>query len=367
MNGLFAVPESPTLWHPPHREGRTGVMELPLQEEEEPIVSAMDAHFGTADNVTVTLLMGPRGQGKTLCLAGMQDVMIRRYERAGYPGRVFSNFKTWFIRHAPDGRPIDYYSPYMLEDVSEFPAWFRRGYMTVDEIQSMASSRRAMSKGNVFVSSFLTQIRHRDIETLFTTQYPQVLDYQLLIQVNYFVRIRCIARYRDGFPALLQLYIFDYWGQDTGKDWRKRWPPAMEDVDDIRLLTVPHSLRGAWNTHQIIASSYWGAEVRNRVNLEEANGEEDWMKAMNQAMDTATGVISDNPMARFEFSLPRGIDFAIGKKVVEEANRASRGKLTDAGAVADWLDNTGRYDITDHMGPSGHRILRARRLEESLP
>ena len=43
----------------------------------------------------------------------------------------------------------------------EYPWWLRDAHMFLDEIQTAATGRRSMSKGNVFLSTFLTQLRKR--------------------------------------------------------------------------------------------------------------------------------------------------------------------------------------------------------------
>jgi hypothetical protein len=299
---FFAPPDaSEALWGTPslisHQGANSGLWGATERNVE--ITSADDAHFGGFAGNTAIMLMGRRGNGKTLLEDALADQTIRSYETRGYPGRVFTNLNMSFLRMVADdgtvltskeardsgvhAKSLDIYSPYLIEDVQEFPDWFRNGYVVGDEVQTMASGRRSMSKANVNLSQFLTQMRHRDIDAIFTTQFPQVIDYQLLLQVDLFVKVHIVRRrpYPPYFPWILEIEIWDWWGQLTGKDWRKTWPPTREDIDGRRRIIIPERLMGTYSTKQIIASVYWDKSVRERVNIDEElalGGHAEWMQ-----------------------------------------------------------------------------------------
>jgi hypothetical protein len=86
-----------------------------------------------------------------------------------------------------------------------------------------------MSTVNVSMSDLLTQLRKLDSEMAFTTQFPQVLDYQLLLQVDLF--IRCQSHYGG---RMIEMQVYDYWGQWSGNDYRKPWPPPPGEYDWVR-------------------------------------------------------------------------------------------------------------------------------------
>ena len=209
------------------------------KNKDQSFIPGLDAHMGQGGNQCV-LLMGRRGHGKTALLTAILHLMLAKYEKQYYAGRLFANYQVSFFRKDASGKPIDYYSPYIAEEMATFPPWLEKGIVAIDEFQNMGASRRSMSKVNVNLSSFLTQVRHRQIECLFTTQFPQVLDYQALLQVDKFVRVSTLMSYppnKQGkrFPRVMELEIYDYWGQDTGRDYRKlcevgwkKWTPKSE-------------------------------------------------------------------------------------------------------------------------------------------
>ena len=307
-------------------------------------IPGLDARIGKGHNLCI-LLMGRRGDGKTALETAMLNRMLQKYRSQYYSARLYANYPVSFFRKNANGKPIDYYSPYLVEEISTFPPWFRRGYMAIDEFQSMASSRRSMSKTNVNLSAFLTQIRHRQIECIFTTQFPQVLDYQALLQVDLFVRVRTLMSYpanREGkrFPKVQELEIYDYWGQWTGLDHRKRWPPTIEDVDATRRILLPQWIGDTYDTDEIIASSYWNDGVRERVILEEHErhgGDAQWLVDMKPQMEEANKVLEDGPKQDY-----RDLDDLInrlpkGRKVHLQMYVATAMKLSH-GVVASIID-----------------------------
>tara|TARA_R100001163_G_C5066256_1_gene204584 strand:+ start:3119 stop:4255 length:1137 start_codon:yes stop_codon:yes gene_type:complete len=269
----------------------------------------------------VVLLMGRRGHGKTLFMTAMARHMIQQYEKAKSGYRLFSNYRIDYMRKTPSGDMFDVYSPYLIEDVMGYPDWFRNGYLLLDEIQTAASGRRSMSRSNVFLSTFMTQIRHRNIEAIATTQFPQVIDYQLLLQCDLFCSIEIAHRNEKGIPDVLTLYIHDYWGQWTGKDWRKYWPPRNHEADAVKKITGVASVIGHYSTEQIIAPTFMDDYSRSAVIMsEEAKFELDgkekstWAKELEDAQIEAESKGYEAPQ-RLEKSLDDFIDSLSGSEI----------------------------------------------------
>ena len=263
----------------------------PPQEKSEEILSGVDARIGAGSNL-LGMLIGVRGEGKTYLMTGLLQRQQEVYVKRRFPGRLFANYECKFFRRAPDGRMIDYWSPWLLDEISMFPPHLSGGIMAIDEVQGGALGRRSMAGANVNFSFFLTQIRHRDIEALFTTQFPQLIDYQVLIQTNLFIRVRTVARYRSGAPAQIRCQIYDYWGTFTGKDYRKQWPPQPEDVDAVRDFYLAPWLAGTYDTKEIITSQYWSQQVRERIirsEHERHGGDREWLEEMRPHMQDAQG------------------------------------------------------------------------------
>jgi hypothetical protein len=251
------------------------------------------------DSSITALFMGRRGRGKTLAMSTLALIMQRRFMRYRTGGRIMTNYWLDFLRRDSDNKPIDLYSPILIDEAIEYPSWLRNAYMVLDEIQTAATGRRSMSRTNVGLSAFATQIRHRNVEMAFTTQFPQVLDYQLLLQVDLFISVDVATRDEWGIPTALTFYIHDYWGQWTGLNHRKRWPPPDDEADRVRMLTGVRRLIGHYSTKQIIAPTFSPFRDRLIDDEDELLGRPgDWDEATS-AVEHAQEAIKDNPGAAY--------------------------------------------------------------------
>lgn len=196
----------------------------------------------------IMLMMGRRGQGKTLAMTAIGRIMQIRHmlKRTGW--RIMSNYKVSFA---------DYSSPYLIEEMLDDQTKFKRCFILIDEISSAFPSRRSMARANVDWGRMLEQIRKFPAEMIFTTQFPQVLDYQLLLQVDYF--LRCNMAFADN---AVDLDVYDYWGQDTGKDYRKPWPPRPGEQDWERRIGNISQMYGAYNTGEQIGTIWSSSRER---------------------------------------------------------------------------------------------------------
>ncbi len=265
-----------------------------------PMKSLIDIRPKSYVDASITaLFMGRRGRGKTLAMSTLARIMQRRFVKFRTGGRVLTNYWLDFLRRDANNKPIDLYSPILIDEAIEYPSWLRNAYMVLDEIQTAATGRRSMSRTNVGLSTFATQIRHRNVEMAFTTQFPQVLDYQLLLQVDLFISVDVAARNEWGIPTALTFHIHDYWGQWTGRNYRKRWPPPDDEADSVRTLTGVSQLIGHYSTKQLIAPTF--SPFRDRLMDEEdelLGVSVDWNEATTAIEKTQT-TLHDNPAAAY--------------------------------------------------------------------
>lgn len=279
--------------------GGSDPMAMPWERERK-VKSLIDIRPKSYVDASITaLFMGRRGRGKTLAMSALALIMQRRFVRYRTGGRIMTNYWLDFLRRDSNGKPIDLYSPMLIDEAIEYPTWLRNAYMVLDEIQTAATGRRSMSRTNVGLSTFATQIRHRNVEMAFTTQFPQVLDYQLLLQVDLFISVDIAARDEWGIPTALTLHIHDYWGQWTGRNYRKRWPPPDDEADDVRTFSGVNQLIGRYSTKQIIAPSF--SPFRDRLVDDEDDLLDipvDWNEA-TEAIEEAQVKFKDNPAAAY--------------------------------------------------------------------
>lgn len=163
------------------------------------------------------LLSGPRGSGKSAYQNILLQVQKEAMEHDGFPWQLWTNYQR---------EQATVQNPYLLEILQSYPKEARNLSMGVDEIQNATPSRRSLARINLDLSAFLTQIRKRSIDGVFTTQFPSVLDQWIVMQFSLF--IRCKA-YEGG--RIIKCFVFDYWGQYTGNDARKIWPPRIGEHD----------------------------------------------------------------------------------------------------------------------------------------
>jgi len=190
----------------------------------------------------VVMFFGRRGRGKTLGMSTVAKYQQSRYQHKKARMKVMSNYNLTFA---------DYASPYVVNDMASYPDWARDAILCIDEVGSQFPSRRALAGVNLNFANFLTQIRKRRVEVMFTTQFPQVVDQLVLLQCDLF--IECDV---DRMARRLDLYIHDWWGQWTGKTYRKPWPPDSDSYDDMRTLYNPRSVFGQYRTDEVIAAQW---------------------------------------------------------------------------------------------------------------
>lgn len=198
-----------------------------------------------------------RGRGKTLSMTMLAKILKRGFIAHHSNWRLLSNYWIRFANHS---------SPYLIEDITDDPFLAEDSIVLLDEITSSNPSRRAMSRLNIDMARFIEQIRKLRCEIMFSTQFPTEVDKSLLRQVDLFIltesHIHPFARVNPvlAAQAYIDLYIFDYWGQYTGRFVPPQWPPPPWLADrKMRLFNLP-SVWNQYKSSEFIPTA-WGSDA----------------------------------------------------------------------------------------------------------
>ena len=267
---------------------------------------------------TVSCFIGRRGKGKTLMTTTLGRLMQERFNRAGIPFRVYSNYWTSFSDRADQA---------IVEDLQEFPAWLDEvpySLLLIDEVAELLPSMRPTTGNNLLTMTFFKQIRKRGVSIIMATQFPQEITTGILRQCDFF--INCRALY--GGRAVETMW-WDWPGNITGNWGRKYWPPEPDTEDWKIVFHNTDKMWGSYNTDEIVAPHHSDRreairdqQVQRRGELVGASPEEtlltssgegpsfppDLQKIFLDAQGSASGVVflSDvlQPL-RFHFGSPR--------------------------------------------------------------
>lgn len=226
------------LWLPANEQ----IPVTPSPEGMTTVRTPMDLKTARSFLPRVAILFGRRGQGKTLWLTAMLWMLKMRAEALGTPRMVFTNYWTSFSDHA---------SPYLLDELQEFPDWANNAIIGLDEIVDLMPSSRAMSTYSLLTQTFLRQIRKRGCEVIGATQFPQELGRAVLRQVDFFLETE-LVQYGRG----VRTYWHDWWGQFTGQYKQRYWPPERDAHDFSFTLWGTDQMFGHYRTEEVVASVY---------------------------------------------------------------------------------------------------------------
>jgi len=190
----------------------------------------------------VTLLMGRRGRGKTLGMTWYAASRDRYYKRHGFPNKIAANY---WMEHA------DYVRPDLVEWLMGYPDAGHDMFICLDELGTIVSNRRSLSRANLDFGNFLGQVRKRRNSVMSTTQFPQWIDKMTLYQIDLFMLMESHAN-----NSRIKVYVWDWFGQFTGDMRIKRWPPAQEDVDLIFWMLNTDKMFPKYLSDQVIAPSW---------------------------------------------------------------------------------------------------------------
>lgn len=242
----YAKPKGPSYGESPAPSAIFSRMDAAqVAEENLKLLLPKDIPHKKAFRPLCVMYIGRRGQGKSLAMTTTAHIMQQRYKEKKFRYQVFTNYKCTFAQ---------YTSPFLVDDLIGFPDWAENSHICIDEASAFAPSRRSMARDNLNFSNFLTQLRKLHSEIGFTTQFPQVMDIQLLLQVDLFIR----CKLHDGGRAI-ELQVFDWWGQWTGKDGKKSWPPEPDTHDWVIWYHNTHTMWDKYDTDEVQAP-IWSAQ-----------------------------------------------------------------------------------------------------------
>ena len=236
------------------------------------------------DPITV-MLAGRRGRGKTALLTFFGMFMREAFHAHNVDTKIAANYNT------DVADPGIYCNPYLIDDLMEFPEWADDLIVLVDEVAALFPRRRSTARVNVDFSSFMQQIRKRDVEVIFTTQFPGMLDDQLLINIDLYCMCNMWPRHGWNAGKHVTLYIWDWHGQFTGKFARPRIPPDGPPTWK-RTFTNVNRVFGHYNTKEVISRLWGTSQNRNSIAgqfWEKGNNEDEEEVAAMQALQRAEG------------------------------------------------------------------------------
>jgi hypothetical protein len=191
----------------------------------------------------VIMFIGRRGEGKTLAMTRWAYNMAALYRHAkAFQMRIACNYYMDFAHLS---------SPYLPEALMTFPPWGRDLLVCYDEITSLVPSRRTTSRMNLNFGNWLMQIRKRNVSVLMATQFPQVIDRLVLHQTDLFIHCELI----NGGQAVRH-YVHDWWGQWTGKQFTKPWPPIQDMYDYEWVLPNTDAMFDRFRSSEVVPSNW---------------------------------------------------------------------------------------------------------------
>jgi len=285
---------------------------------------------------TISLLAGARGKGKTLTMTAIGRMMLDRFIASGQHHKVMSNYHVDFA----------YYShPLLIDMLMDFPSWAHHLFVMVDELDAYFPSMRAQTRVSLSFGTFIKQIRKRGIELIFTTQHPQEIDRRLLRQVDLFLYPTLVNRRND-----LRLRVWDWWGNYSGDQRVKKWPPWVEphaEPPDAEwaILNIA-TMFGQYRTDEVVAPLWsdqrenilmdeWGADITKAAEKAE----------QAQAQLDGTETEPETAATLFDLIEAQGERFQV-HRLYGEAKTLER-TITSPKAFRDWLANRGWLVVKD--------------------
>ena len=193
------------------------------------------------------MLAGRRGMGKTATLTFIAGFFEAHYKAQNRDVKIASNFNC---DYASDG----WSDPMIVDYINGFPPDARDMLVLVDEAAAYFPRRRSLARTNVDFSTFLQQIRKRGIEMAFTTQFPGMLDDQMLINIDLYSLVSMWPRSGPSKGRYVDIYVWDWHGQFTGQFTRPRIPPDGPPTWRRRFHNVNRAAFGHYNTYEVIGA-----------------------------------------------------------------------------------------------------------------
>ena len=254
MSSVLQMPSNPVLHMPSPQPLRD---QIRWTEDETAAVHTLDSLPARRKHIpTVTCIFGRRGQGKTLLATTMGEQLKTRFDRAGLPFRLYSNY--WMAAS-------DKSDQHIVEELQEFPVWLGDSpysLLEVDEVAELLPSLRPMANDNLLTMGFLKQIRKRGISAILATQYPQEVTMGILRQCDWFILTQSVEGGRH-----LKTYWWDWPGNITGRWGRKYFPPERDTHDFAVGYSNTWRMFGRYRSEEIIAPRF--ADRREEIRAEQ--------------------------------------------------------------------------------------------------
>ena len=212
--------------------------------------------FGKFEPITV-MLAGRRGHGKTSVMTAIGQLFSWAYAQHGVKVNIAANYNT-------DIATPGFASPDILYDIMEYPEWADDMLVLIDEVATAFPRRRSTARINLDFSTFMQQIRKRNTELIFTTQFPGMLDDQLLINIDLYCQVNMWPKGGTAPFTNVTIAIWDWHGQWNGKFSRPRIPPDGPPSNMITFYNV-HKIFGHYNTNEVIAPMWSRAAQRDKI------------------------------------------------------------------------------------------------------
>ena len=215
---------------------------LPHLQGQDKLETPLTYHSPRKFHPLVLFFMGRRGAGKTLAMTYLAKYMQEVYRLKRSNRRIFS---TYWLSFA------DECGPRMIDAIYANPFEYKASIVLIDEIADFVPSKRAMGGFALDFESWTRKIRKLGVEILMATQFPQDITRAVLRQCDLFVRCRALIEGRH-----VDLEIYDWWGNYTGNQRAKPWPPEPDTHDWEKTLLFTSQVFGSYDTDEMVANRW---------------------------------------------------------------------------------------------------------------
>ncbi len=278
------------------------------------------------------ILSGRRGRGKTAALTFIGAFMDAHYKSKGLDIKIAANYNT---EVATEGLA----NPFIIDEINQFPPWANDMLILIDEAAAYFPRRRALARIHLDFSTFLQQIRKRDIELIFTTQFPAMLDDQMLVNIDLYAIASMWPRSGWNAGRYVDLYVWDWHGQFTGHFVPATIPPKGKPFLHKRLLNV-NRIFGKYNTKEVIGA-VWN-------DSRESIAAQYWDREDPEEMDRPAPVVVVAPTTLADYLVTLGQSFIVGRYLA--AARGFDDTIATIGDFEQRIKDTGLFEMITEGG-----------------
>ena len=125
-------------------------------------------------------VLGRMGSGKTLFTTYLAKKFEEFCTLNDIDNKVFANYTL----------NLDLFEKVKIKDIVSFPEWLQNGILILDEIQSEGGdSYKFLSKISKHLTSFLTQVRKRNLAFVYTTQHIKLVNNRIRLLTSHVIQI----------------------------------------------------------------------------------------------------------------------------------------------------------------------------------